>query len=306
MRKKGIVIQEIVLWILAIGVIMTVAFITPKWLQAQDDERQDILCQFTTSLQDQFKTAQLTPVSEKCARKFVSFHNDHAEVSTIETTNNVEFTILREDGTKYLSETYPELTETVFYGVVANEMLDCWNKFGSGEKNVFQGTLGHDHNRICAVCSQISIRADRNPTPSESGNLRAYLGRQELVDDLTVHQELFLPTDRGWVEFLLSDVGEMLLSKVLDEEQYDDGQIPSLQTFDGIIDKDKNYLVVFSQFKPGALQEATLDDRLSFIIFGTRQRRLVTLKLDLSNYLHSVGPTASKRAAFWRGHFLGR
>lgn len=268
LTKKAQAYQSLILWVLAIATIVVLVAVVPSLFNINQEERQDILCKFTVSLQDKFRTLQLTPIGEKCARKFITFHDDHAEVQTLENSETIEFTIQRGDGTTYQSETYPQLTETIFNSVIADEMLNCWEKFGSGEKSVFQGDLGHDNTRICAICAEISFMASRDPI-NEPGNLYTFLQNKGYVDDLTIYQELTHPSDQNWVEFLTTKQLEWLLSNILDEDEYEDGQIPSLQVFDKLLDKDENYLIVFSQFKPGLLQDITLDDQLSFIIFGT-------------------------------------
>jgi len=55
--KKGMALSETVILILFAFTILVVLVITPKYLAGTEEKKQDIICQFTTKLQDRFRVA---------------------------------------------------------------------------------------------------------------------------------------------------------------------------------------------------------------------------------------------------------
>ena len=237
--KKGMALSETVILILFAFTILVVLVITPKYLAGTEEKKQDIICQFTTKLQDRFRVASLTPITEKCTRKFITFYDDHAEVSTLSSSRNIKFNFENPDGTFEEMENYDQFTEEIFFSVVSGEMKNCWEKFGSGEREVFQGELLDPlgYNKLCGICAEIELETTSDPLDSP-GNLRQYM-------------EQHTPQ----------------INVVWDEEN----NLNSLQVLENTINKQEHYAVMFSQFKPGTFFGITLQDPASFIIFGKPQ-----------------------------------
>ena len=190
MNKKGGMRETLVrvlLFIAAAVLVFYVANFSFAYIGAKTDLEQ---CRL--SVLAQTKTAQPTsgyfnsPIILNCPRKVVEIYEDKVMVDG------------KPDYLQLNLDLDNELTKEDVNYIFAEEMRECWYKFGEGRLDVFNEDKW---DRVCMICSKVSF--DKNNMGETYSGFRDYLRQHSSLkfdDEMTYETYLNQNAEDGWID----------------------------------------------------------------------------------------------------------
>ncbi|MFH1439767.1 MAG: hypothetical protein ABIG89_04320 [Candidatus Woesearchaeota archaeon] len=151
-NKKAMAMNKLLQSVLIIGFFVIAILILPSLFNFSMLEAKEKTCMFTVGAKDLTKIGSVSLIREKCPAYNILIYDNKITKDGAE----LIFKYKDEKDNKKVGKIFKEgIPEDFIYKTIADEMVECWQRFGEG-RDLYKGDL-FDKKRNCARCTHISF-----------------------------------------------------------------------------------------------------------------------------------------------------